>query len=104
MADAGPNSAEHKLPFNLTRFFSYVSLVLILISSGFLTLFIGRTMLSSALESQQDYALLLADNINRQIFRKFTLPVTYASGSVALSDPVQYKLLDDVVQSQLHGL
>ena len=104
MADAGPNSAEHKLPFNLTRFFSYVSLVLILISSGFLTLFIGRTMLSSALESQQDYALLLADNINRQIFRKFTLPVTYASGSVALSDPVQYKLLDDVIQSQLHGL
>ncbi|WP_298065758.1 ATP-binding protein [uncultured Mailhella sp.] len=95
---------EHGLPFNLAKSFSYITLVLILISSFILTLFIGRTMISMILESQEEYALLLADNINRQIFRKFTLPVTYASGRVALSDPAQYKLLDEVIQSQLHGL
>ncbi|WP_294445838.1 ATP-binding protein [uncultured Mailhella sp.] len=104
MDDASQNSAENKLPFNLAKFFSYISLVLILISSVILTLFIGSTMNRSMLESQQEYALLLADNINRQIFRKFTLPVTYASGRVALSNPAQYKLLDEVIQSQLHGL
>ena len=104
MDDASQNGADNKLPFNLAKFFSYISLVLILISSVILTLFIGRTMNSSVLESQQEYALLLADNINRQIFRKFTLPVTYASGRVALSNPAQYKLLDEVIQSQLHGL
>ncbi len=92
------------LPFNLAKNFSYITLVLILLSSFFLTLFIGRTMISIILESQEEYALLLADNINRQIFRKFTLPVTYASGRVALSDPAQYKLLDEVIHSQLHGL
>ena len=95
---------DNGLPFNLAKSFSYITLVLILISSFILTLFIGRTMISMILESQEEYALLLADNINRQIFRKFTLPVTYASGRVALSDPAQYKLLDDVIQSQLHGL
>ncbi len=95
---------EHDLPFNLAKSFSYITLVLILISSFILTLFIGRTMMSMVLESQEEYALLLADNINRQIFRKFTLPVTYTSGHVALADPAQYKLLDDVIQSQLHGL
>lgn len=104
MDDAGRNNAENKLPFNLAKFFSYISLVLILISSVILTLFIGSTMNRSMLESQEEYALLLADNINRQIFRKFTLPVTYASGRVALSNPAQYKLLDEVIQSQLHGL
>ena len=104
MDDAGRNNTENKLPFNLAKFFSYISLVLILISSVILTLFIGSTMNRAMLESQEEYALLLADNINRQIFRKFTLPVTYASGRVALSNPAQYKLLDEVIQSQLHGL
>ena len=104
MDDANQQNAENQLPFNLAKFFSYISLVLILISSVILTLFIGSTMNRSMLESQQEYALLLADNINRQIFRKFTLPVAYASGGVALSNPAQYKLLDEVIQSQLHGL
>ncbi len=104
MDDVNQNSTDNQLPFNLAKFFSYISMVLILISSVILTLFIGRTMTGAALESQQEYALLLADNINRQIFRKFTLPVTYASGRVALSDPAQYKLLDEVIKSQLHGL
>lgn len=104
MNELSANSAENKLPFNLAKFFSYISLLLILISSVILTLFIGSTMNRSVLDSQEEYALLLADNINRQIFRKFTLPVTYASGGVALSNPAQYKLLDEVIQSQLHGL
>ncbi|MBQ9105165.1 MAG: two-component sensor histidine kinase [Mailhella sp.] len=104
MEDAGQNKAENRLPFNLAKFFSYISLVLILGSSVILALFVGRTTTSTMLESQQEYALLLADNMNRQIFRKFTLPVAYASGRVSLADPTQYKLLDEVIKSQLHGL
>jgi len=104
MEDAGQNKTDNKLPFNLAKFFSYISLVLILGSSVILALFIGRTMTSTMLEVQQEYALLLADSMNRQIFRKFTLPVTYASGRVSLSEPAQYKLLDEVIQSQVHGL
>ena len=60
MDDASQNSAENKLPFNLAKFFSYISLVLILISSVILTLFIGSTMNRSMLESQEEYALLLS--------------------------------------------
>ena len=104
MEDAGQSQSDYRLPFNLAKFFSYISLVLILGSSVILSLFIGRTMTSTMLESQQEYALLLADNMNRQIFRKFTLPVTYASGRVSLGDPTQYKLLDEVIKSQIHGL
>lgn len=92
------------LPFALAKFFSYVSLLLILVSSFFLALFVGNTMRASLLDSQEDYALLLAQNLNKQIFRRFTLPVAYASGRVSLSDPDQYRLLDEVVTSLLHGL
>lgn len=104
MDEPNRNGPDTKLPFNLAKFFSYISLLLILISSVILTLFIGKTMIATIVESQQEYARLLADNINRQIFRKFTLPVTYASGRVALSDPAQYKLFDEVIKTQLHGL
>ena len=104
MDETSHNQDGTRLPFNLARLFSYVSLVLILISSVILAFFIGRTIISNVLSGQQEYALLLADNMNRQIFRKFTVPVAYASGRVALSDPAQYKLLDDVIKSQLHGL
>lgn len=96
--------SEKNLPFNLAKFFSYISLILILISSVILSFFIGRTTIATMLETQEEYALLLAENFNKQVFRKFTLPVTYASGKVSLSDPAQYKLLDDVIHSQLHGL
>ena len=104
MDETAPKQDGVRLPFNLARLFSYVSLVLILISSVILAFFIGRTIISNVLSGQQEYALLLADNMNRQIFRKFTVPVAYASGRVALSDPAQYKLLDDVIKSQIHGL
>lgn len=84
--------AASGLPFSLARFFSWVSLVLVLVSSAILALFIGNTTTTTLLDSQEEYALLLAENLNKQIFRRFTLPVTYASGRVALGDPVQYKL------------
>lgn len=92
------------LPFGFARFFSWFFLLLILASSVFLALFVARATTSTLLDSQEDYALLLAENLNKQIFNRFTLPVTVASGRVRLGDPEQYQLLDDVVHSLLHGL
>ena len=101
---SGEKKGSYGLPFSLARFFSWISLLLVIGSSVVLSLFIGNMTTTTLLNSQEDYALLLAENLNKQIFRRFTLPVTYASGRVALADPVQYKLLDDVVQSLVHGL
>lgn len=88
----------------LARFFSWIFLVLILVFSIFLSLFVGRTTQQSLISSQESYTLLLAENMNKQIFSRFTLPVAYASGRVALSDPDQYRLLDEVVDSLMYGL
>lgn len=88
----------------LAQLFSWISFVIIIIFSIFLSVFIATNTRSSLINSQESYALLLAENMNRQIFRRFTLPVAYASGRVTLSEPDQYRLLDEVVNSLMHGL
>lgn len=91
-------------PLMVARFFSWVSLLFIIVFSIFLSVFMGTNIRNSLITSQESYSLLLADNMNKQIFRRFTLPVAYASGRVALSEPAQYQLLNEVVESLMHGL
>ncbi len=101
-----PNASvtSRDLPFGLTRFLSWISLVLILASSVTLAFFIGNSARSTLLLRQQDYARLMAANLNHQIYRRFTLPTFLAFGRIALRQPVQYQQLDEVVQSTIHGL
>ncbi len=101
---AAGKTQSYGLPFDLARFFSWVSLVIVLAFSVLLSLFISNNTTTALLNSQKEYALLLAGNLNNQIFRRFTFPVTQISGHVSLSDPLQYKLMDDVVTSLVHGL
>ncbi len=91
------------LPFALTRFLSVVSLVLILASTLTLALFIGRTANKTLISRQQQYSQLVAANLNRQIFRQFTVPVFLQFGRIALQHPAQYKLLDEVIQTSIIG-
>ncbi len=88
----------------LARFLSWIFLLIIFIFSIFLSVFIGTSTRTTLLEGQESYTLLVAENMNKQIFRKFTLPVAYASGRVALSEPDQYKLLEETITSLTQGI
>ena len=103
MQDTDSYTNEH-VPFRLTRFLSWVSLVLILVSSISLAIFIGNSAKNTLLQRQQQYALLISNNLNQQIFRRFTLPTYLAFGRIALRQTVQYQRLDEVVQSTIPGL
>ena len=91
------------LPFALTRFLSLVSLVLILASTLAIALFIGRAANKTLLSRQQQYSQLVAANLDRQIFRRFTAPTFLQFGRIALQHPAQYKLLDEVIQTSIVG-
>lgn len=78
--------------------------MLILASSLSLAIFIGNSARNTLLLRQQQYALLLAENLNHQIYRRFTLPTFLTFGRIALRQPVQYERLDEVVQFTIHGL
>lgn len=97
-------SEDKDLPFGLTRFLSWISLILILASSVMLAFFIGNSARNTLLLRQQQYAMLMASNLNQQIYRRFTLPTFLAFGRIALRQSMQYQQLDDVVQSTILGL
>jgi len=98
-----PREAGDKRSFSLVKVVSWGTLVLIVLASLFLSMFLanyGRQML---LAKQQEYALLLAENLNHQIYRRFTLPSFLKFRSVELSNPEQYALLNTVVQSTIEN-
>lgn len=101
--DAPTASPEH-IPFRLASFLAWVSLILILASSLALGFFIGNTARETLLIRQQDYSLLVGGNLNHQITRRFVVPTMVAFGRIALRQPLQYRLLDEVVRDTVRGL
>ncbi len=95
---------ESALPLSYARTLSWLSLVVILLTSLGLSFFISNSARQTLLTRQEDFARLLVENLNSQIFRRFALPTILASGRIALRQPAQYERLDQVVQSVIHGL
>ncbi len=51
----------------------------------------------------EDYALLLIENLNHQVFMQFLLPVGLKYGKIELRNQDQYERMDSVVRSTLHS-
>jgi len=56
------------------------------------------------LEQNEEYSLLLAENINQQVFRRFVLPAVIRYGGIALRKPEQFELLDGIIKGVTQGL
>jgi len=97
-------AADEERPFKLVKFLSWTSLVFILGTSLFLAIFIANQARDTLLEKQKRFALLLAENVNHQIFQRFTLPTLLRFRRIELQNPEQYAQLERVVGSTIHGL
>ena len=90
--------------FGLVKFFSLPGFVVILIFTGILTVLLTLRTQQMALKKNEDYLLLLAANLNHQIYQQFVLPTAFEKGGrITLSDPEQSKRLDMVVRNTIHG-
>jgi len=90
--------------FRLVKFFSIPGFVVILVFTVILTLLLTLRAQQMALKKNEDYLLLLASNLNHQVFQQFVLPTAYEKGGrITISDPEQYKRLDTVVRNNIHG-
>jgi len=87
----------------LVKFLSWSSLALILLVNLFLSIFLSNYARQDVLAKQQKFALLLAENLNHQIYQRFTLPTVIGFGRVDLSQPAQYDRLEKTVQSTIHS-
>lgn len=88
----------------LAKYLAWISMVLIVALSLFLSVIIGQNTKDMVIDKQTAFAALLADNLNHQIYRRFTLPTLVGFGRIALRLPYQYERLDMLVQQIVHGL
>ncbi len=112
-ADSSPQTAGEDRPpggtvtaqsLGVARYVGWVSLVLLMVLSAVLSMYLGNAARETLLTKQQNFATLLAENLNNQIYRRFTVPTVAMFGRIALRNPVQYKQLDTVIQSIISGL
>jgi two-component system, NtrC family, sensor histidine kinase HydH len=100
---AGPNIPEGIKPFRLVKYLSLTSLMVILVCTLFLSGFISKRAREILFHKSEQYALLVAENLNHQVFYQFTLPTLLAEGEIRLSRQAQYERLDRVVRNTIHG-
>ncbi len=92
------------LPLSYARRLSWFSFILILTFTLVLSIFIANSARDNLLTKHEEFADLLAKNLNHQIYQRFTVPTVIAYGRIALKQPIQYERLDKVVRSVMHGL
>jgi two-component system, NtrC family, sensor histidine kinase HydH len=90
--------------FRLVKFFTLTGFIVIALFTVLLTLFVADRLQDMALKKSEEYAALLAANLNHQVFQQFVLPAAIRfQGRIQISDPAQYELLDAVVRNTIHG-
>lgn len=95
---------ESVKPFKLVKYLAISSLVVILACAVILSGFISQKAKDLLLKKSEQYALLVAENLNHQVFYLFTLPTLITEGEIRLRDPGQRQRLDKVVKNTIHGL
>lgn len=95
---------ERIRPFKLVKYFTFTSLVVILSGALALSMVIGYRAEKVLLKKSEDYALLMAENLNHQVFLQFIIPAALQFGQVIqLRNKVLFERLDQVVRNTLHS-
>ncbi|MDO5536004.1 MAG: ATP-binding protein [Desulfovibrionaceae bacterium] len=104
-AAAGTQGAdEQELSLSYARTVSWLSLLVVLLVSLGLSVIIANQTRRTLMERQEGLALLLAHNLNNQIFQRFAVPTIREYGHISLRNEKQQELMDSVVRSVIVGL
>ncbi len=96
-------AAEAQKPFQLVRYYSVTSLVIILVFTFVISTVLSRRSDELFLHKREQYALLLAENLNHQVLTRYVIPALEEYGGINTSHPEQFKLLDAVVRNTIHS-
>jgi signal transduction histidine kinase len=91
-------------PFQLVTYFSFSSLAVILAFTLALSWLISANARRVMLKQSEEYTLLMAENLNQQVFRRFVLPTALRYGNIALSNQEQFQSLDRIVRGITQGM
>jgi len=90
-------------PFKLVKYFTFTSLIVIFFGFMVLTALNISWTRKMHLKKSEDYAMVLAENLNHQIFLQFVVPVVLKYGKIQLREKDQFERMDNVVRSTLHS-
>jgi len=100
---AEKSNLETVKPFQLVKYLSLSSLMVILVGTLFLSSFISQWTKAILVKKSEKYAFLAAENLNHQVFFQFTVPTLITEGEIRLSRKSQFERLDRVVRNTIHG-
>ena len=90
-------------PLQFVKVISWSLFAIILGFSLLLSIFISKYAEQTLLEKQEEFGLLLAENVSHQVFTRFVLPAVMQYGGISLRNEQQAKALDEVVRSTVHS-
>uniref|UniRef100_UPI0009F8B563 sensor histidine kinase n=1 Tax=Desulfosarcina cetonica TaxID=90730 RepID=UPI0009F8B563 len=85
------------------KYFTFTSLIVIFIGTIILSVLNTHWVRSMQYQKSEDYALLLIENLNHQVFLQFILPVGLKYGKIELRNKEQFERMDNVIRSTLHS-
>ncbi|MEE9119642.1 MAG: two-component sensor histidine kinase, partial [Calditrichia bacterium] len=96
-------SEENIKPFRLVKYFTFTSLVVIFVGTLVIALLNTHWARTVQQRKSEEYARLLIENLNHQVFLQFIIPVALKFGKIQLSDERQFEYMDKVVRSTLYS-
>ena len=91
-------------PFRLVKYIALSTLMVIMVGTIILSSFISEYVKNTVLKKREQYAYLLAENLNHRVFFQFTLPTLLKEKEIRIRRPSQYTNLDRVVRNTIQGL
>lgn len=91
-------------PFTLVKFFSFSSILVFLVFTLFLSYGLSKYSEKVMFEQSEAHTILLAENINQQVFHRFVLPTVLRYGKISLREPEQHKLINRIVIGLIQGM
>ncbi len=102
-ANGAESDPAAQRPFQLVKYFSVTSLVIILLFTLAISSIVTQRATQLVLHKREQYALLLAENLNHQVMVRFVLPALRDYGGINVGQPSQFTLLDAVVRNTIHS-
>ena len=99
-----PKLPEDKLkPFRLVKYFIFSGLIVIFLATIIFSAMNTHWVKSMQRKKSEDYAHVMIENLNHQVFLQFIVPVGLMYGKIQLSNREQFDRMDNVVRSTLHS-
>ncbi len=90
-------------PFRLVKFFTFTCLIVMFAGTIVIAAINVHYVKKLLQQKNEDYAHLLIENLNHQVFLQFIIPVFMKYGRIRLREEDQYKRMDRVVKNTLHS-